>query len=151
MKLTLTKGITSYIAQIFISDASATDGSGLTGLVFDSSGLTAHYHRPDDVTATVLALADTTLGSGFVSGAFEEIDATNMPGCYEFHIPDACLAVGAESVLIQLKGATNMANLPLEIQLDATNLTNIEAELSSIKGAGFDTGTDSLKKISNVL
>ena len=41
-----------------------------------------------------------------------------MPGWYELGIPDAALATGADFVGVQLKGATNMAPLNLEIQLN---------------------------------
>lgn len=151
MKLELTKGTTSYIAQIFISDSSSTTGAGLAGLVHDSAGLQAYYHRPDEATATQIVLDDTTLGSGFVSGAFKEVDATNMPGWYEFHLPNMCLASGADTVGIQVQGATDMATLPIEIVLKDLDLTDLNTGIAEIKGTGFDTNTNSLKEISNTL
>ena len=47
------------------------------------------------------------------------VDGTNMPGVYEFHLPDACLATGATAVHIVLKGAANMVQTAIEIELDA--------------------------------
>jgi len=53
-----------------------------------------------------------------------EIDAADMPGWYELGIPDAALATGADFVGIQLKGATDMAQLNLEIQLTDTDVND---------------------------
>jgi hypothetical protein len=48
------------------------------------------------------------------------VDATNMPGVYSLHPPNAALT-GAKSVVIFCDGATNMAPLVLEIQLTETD------------------------------
>lgn len=136
MKLTVKKATTSKVLHIFISDGSATDGSGLTGLVYNSAGLTAYYVKPGDATATVITLADiTTLGT-YVSGGFKEYDSTNMPGLYEFHPPDACLTT-ADQVVIMLKGATNMAPLPIEIQLDDNTAKDVYDRLGAPAGASI--------------
>jgi hypothetical protein len=121
MKLQKLAGATSEIWQVFIRDSSSTTGGGLTGLTNASSGLTAYYHRDTDTTATAIALVTMTVGT-FTSSGFKEIDATNMPGWYQFCPPNAALASGAKSVGIHLKGATNMAPLPIEVQLLAVNV-----------------------------
>jgi len=128
MKLARKLGSTSQILQIFIQDSSSTTGAGLTGLTNGSSGLTAYYHRDTDTTATAISLVSMTVGT-FTSSGFKEIDATNMPGWYQFCPPDAAFAAGATSVGFHLKGATNMAPLPIEIDLDAqVDLTNIAGQ-----------------------
>lgn len=111
-------GATSQIFQIFIADSSSTTGAGLTGLTNASSGLTAYFHRDTDTTATAISLVTMTVGT-FTSSGFKEIDATNMPGWYQLCPPNTSLASGAANVGIHLKGATNMAPCPLEIDLDA--------------------------------
>ena len=113
MKLPRRAGATSQIFQVFIQDSSSTTGAGLTGLVFNSSSLTAYYHRDTDTTATAITLVTMTVGT-FTSSGFKEIDATNMPGWYQFCPPNAALASGAASVGFHLKGATNMAPLPFQ-------------------------------------
>lgn len=118
MKLIRKLGATSQILQIFVADSSSTTGAGLTGLTNSSSGLTAYYHRDTDTTATAISLVTMTVGT-FTSSGFKEIDSTNMPGWYQFCPPNAALASGAASVGLHLKGATNMAPLPIEIDLDA--------------------------------
>jgi len=116
MKLIIKKATTSKIIQIFIQDSSATDGAGLTGLVYNSASLTAYYIKVGDASATAISLADATVGT-WTSSGFKEVDAANMPGVYEIGIPDACLTTVAQ-VVVMLKGAANMAPVVLEIQLD---------------------------------
>lgn len=120
MKLCIQAGATSQTVNIFIQDSSSTTGAGLTGLVFNTASLTAYYalSRAAAVSITLATLAAVT--SSYSSGGFKEIDATNMPGWYRFDIPDAALASG-RFVSIHLKGATNMAPLPIEIELTAWN------------------------------
>ena len=118
MKLLRKVGSTSQIFQIFIQDSSSSLGAGLTGLTNASSNLVAYYHRDTDTTATAISLVTMTVGT-FTSSGFKEIDSTNMPGWYQFCPPNAALASGAASVGIHLKGATNMAPLPIEVDLDA--------------------------------
>lgn len=123
MKLTRKRGDTSNILQVFVQDSSSTTGAGLAGLAFNTSGLTAYYHRDVDTTATAITLATMTVGT-FTSSGFKEIDATNMPGWYQFCPPDTALAATStpHSVGFHLKGATNMAPLPIEVQLIAADL-----------------------------
>ncbi len=120
-KYQITKGATSQIFQIFVADSSSTTGGGLTGLTNATSGLTAYYHRDTDTTATAISLVTMTVGT-FTSSGFKEIDATNMPGWYQFCPPNAALASGAANVGFHLKGATNMAPLPIEVQLSAFDI-----------------------------
>lgn len=113
MKVLKKSGAVSQILQVFIADSSSTIGAGLTGLVFNSASLTAYYHRKGDTTATAISLVTMTVGT-FTASGFKEIDAANMPGWYQLCPPDACFAAG--DCAIHLKGATNMAPLPIEIQ-----------------------------------
>lgn len=116
MKLIKAKNVTSVILEIFIQDSSSTTGAGLAGLTNASGGLTCYYHRNTAVGAVAVALVTMTVGA-FTSSGFKEIDATNMPGFYQLCLPDAAFASGADSVTAMLKGAANMAQLPIEIQL----------------------------------
>lgn len=117
MKLLRKVGSTSQILQVFIRDSSSGIGSGLAGLTNGTSGLTAYYHRDSDTTATAISLVTMTVGT-FTSSGFKEIDSSNMPGWYQFCPPNAALNTGAANVGFHLKGATNMAPLPVEIDLD---------------------------------
>lgn len=122
-KLALVKGATSQTVLIFIQDSSSTTGGGLTGLVFNSANLVASYARPLAARVAIVLVTQTVTGA-FSSGGFVEVDATNMPGVYRLDLPDAALATGVSAVVVMLKGATNMAPLPLEIQLTDLNLND---------------------------
>jgi hypothetical protein len=111
------RGSTSIRRRIFIADTSKTDGSGLTGLVYNSSGLVAWYFPDDGAAAIQITLASATLGA-WTSGGIVEV--ANMPGWYEFGVPNAALDGGNE-VAIQLRGATNMAVVNLYIELDTVD------------------------------
>jgi hypothetical protein len=87
--------------------------------VHNSAGLTAYYHKDLDTTATAISLVTMTVGT-FTSSGFKEIDSTNMPGWYQFCPPDAAFSTGT-NVGFHLKGATNMAPLPIEVQLVSYN------------------------------
>lgn len=141
-KLILKKGQTSVRSYIFVQNSSVTTGAGLTGLVFNSAGLTAYYVRPGAV-ATAITLATQTVTGAYSSGGFVQIDATNMPGFYRFDIPDAVLATGVNSAAIVLMGATNMVPVPIEIQLTDVDLnsTAYADSISTIVRGQAQTGT----------
>jgi hypothetical protein len=116
-KQAIKRAITSKLVRVFVQDSSQADGRGLTGLVFNSAGLVAYYIKEGQSAPTAITLVTMTVGT-WVSGGFKEVDPTNMPGFYELGLPDAMLSTG-NSVAAILRGATNMAPVPLEIQLDA--------------------------------
>jgi len=114
---TLAKGTTSQIIQFSAYDSSATDGGKLTGLVFNTASLTAHYNRTGSAgSATAISLVTATKGT-FTSSGFIVVDATNQPGEYELHVPNAAFASGADRVSITLKGATNLKPVTINIDL----------------------------------
>ena len=123
-KLSILAGSTSQSVNVFIQDSSSTVGAGLTGLVYNTSSLTAYYTFAG-ANATAVAISLATLASAtaaFSSGGFVVVDGTNMPGVYRLDIPNAALATSkGRSVLIMLKGATNMAPCVLEIELVAVD------------------------------
>lgn len=121
MKQAVAKGATSQSAFVFIRDSSATTGVGLTGLVFNSAGLSASYVRPGAARQAITLATQTVTGS-YSSGGFVEVDATNMPGVYRFDVPDAVFASGVNSAAVMLRGATNMEPCVMEFQLTSVNL-----------------------------
>lgn len=137
MKISRVAGTISEILQIFIRDSSSTTGAGLTGLTSASSGLTGYYCRNNQSTATSISLVTMTLGT-YTSGGFKELDATNMPGWYQFCPPNGVFTSGG-SAAIHLKGVTNMAPLPIEVEITAWNnqdasaggISRIDAAISS--------------------
>lgn len=142
-KLSIKAGTTSKLLDLFIQDSSKTDGSGLTGLAFNTSGLTAYYYREGAASATAITLATMTLGT-WATGGFVVVDGTNMPGCYQLGIPDAALASGAKSVLVMLKGATNMAPVVLEIELTAVDNQSSNSFMTGVNGIAPPTNWNSM-------
>ncbi len=140
------KGKTSKLLRFFIQDTRQSDGSGLTGLVFNTASLSAYYIREGDASATAITLATMTLGT-WATGGFVVVDGTNMPGYYELGIPNAAIAGGADSVIIMLKGAANMAVAIKELQLSDFDPNDaVRAGLTALPNAalgatgGFFTG-----------
>lgn len=140
MKLQVKKGSTSLRLMVFIADSSSTTGAGKTGLAYNSPGIKWYYWRGDTGNAggVSVTLATATRGT-FTSGGFIEIDSTNLPGWYEIGVPNAAIASGSDSVVMMLHGVTNMAPLPIEIQLvsydpndaAALGLANLDAAIST--------------------
>lgn len=131
-KLCVKPGSTSVSVYIFIEDSSSTTGAGLTGLAYNSSSLTAYYVRSLG-SATAITLATQTVTGAYSSGGFVEVSSSNMPGVYRLDLPDAALAVGVRSVVVMLKGATNMAPLRLEIDLNAeVNVTHFAGTAATL-------------------
>lgn len=152
MKRTIKKGSTSRSVYLFIQDTRYGDNSGLTALVYNTSGLSAYYIRQGQSSASAITLATKTLGT-WATGGFKEVDATNMPGWYELDLPDALLASGANYVGVHLKGAANMAPQMFEIDLvdyepyDAVRL-GLTALPNAVAGAagGLSIGQSPFKK-----
>lgn len=117
-KIPVAKGKTSKLMQCFIQDSSKIDGSGLTGLTYQSTNLTWYYYVEGQGAPVAVMLADMTLGQ-WTSGGFKEIDAAHMAGWYQLGLPNAALTAvsGGESVAMHLQGAVNMVPLPIELEL----------------------------------
>lgn len=138
MKLQIKKASVDQSVYLFVQNSSVTTGTGLTGLVFNSASLVAYYVRPLG-SATAITLATQTVTGAHADGGFVEVDAVNMPGIYRLDLPDAVIATGVNSVVVMLKGATNMAPVTLEVELVAYDpqsaaslgLTNLDAAVSS--------------------
>ena len=112
-------GATSRLRDIFIQDQTSLNGGGLTGLVYNSAGLTCYYHKSDGSASVSVSLTSMTLGT-YTANGFIEVDATHKPGWYQFGIPDAAISSGT-NVSFTFMGATNMVLCPLEIDLTVTN------------------------------
>jgi hypothetical protein len=138
-KLSILAGSTSQSVTLFIQDSSSTTGAGLSGLVFNTSGLIAYYtFTGANATATAITLATlAAVNSAFSSGGFKEIDATNMKGVYRLDLPNTALATSkGRSVAVMLSGAANMAPCILEIELTGwDNQDGVHAGLTALPNA----------------
>lgn len=112
-------GATNVSIYIFIKDSTSTNGEvGLTGLVFNSAGLTCYYVK-DLVAAAQLSLVTlAAVTTAHADGGFIEIDSTNMPGWYRLDFSDTMVADTPLAHLgLHLHGATNMAPFKAQIQI----------------------------------
>ena len=159
MKLKLKEGTTSKIVTIFIQDSSSTTGAGLADLLFNSASLTGYWIAEGDATATQITMATMTIGT-WATGGFIEVDATNLPGVYQIGLPDVVVDATSEgSVVVMFKGATNMAPVVLEIELDAidyragvvptvttnTDMVGTDSAATAANLATVDTVVDAIK------
>ena len=117
-KLSVQGGATDVTLNVFICDSTAAYPLGLTGLVWNTVGLSCYYSR-ERTAAAALALANVAVAGAHTDGGFVEIDAANMPGIYRLDLSDAVIATGVRHVTIMLMGAANMVPTVAEIDLDA--------------------------------
>jgi|MDSZ01.2.fsa_nt_gb hypothetical protein len=153
MKLKIKEGTTSKLCRLFIQDSSSTTGAGLTGLAYNTSGIQAHYIREGGTASVQIGSTGglgnlTTLGT-WVSGGLKEVSSSNMPGVYEFGLPDAAIASGAGSAVVMLHGAANMVPVLLEVELDkidyrSASYANLEASAGTIIKSTATSGSHSL-------
>lgn len=99
-------------------------GAPQTGLVFNSSALTANYSftgtNATSVSITLATLA--AVNSAYSSGGFKEIDATGMPGIYRLDLPNAALAAAkGRELIVTLTGFSGMATRHIKIELTAVD------------------------------
>jgi hypothetical protein len=102
---------TSVVEYVNITQSNS--GAPLTGLTYQSSGLSAYYVRPGG-SPTAITLADQTASGAFTSGGFVAVDNTNMPGLYRIDIPNATFNSGVSKVNVYLRGAGNMNPIRIE-------------------------------------
>jgi len=107
-------GETDKSIDVFIQDSSSATGAGLTGLAYNSAGLTCYYRKGATGSATALTLASQTVGGAHTDGGFVEISSANMPGHYRLDLSDGMIDTQGY-VHVQLKGAANMAPVSLRI------------------------------------
>jgi len=131
-------GSTDQTIDIFVQDSSATDGGGLTGLVYNTSGLTCYYRIGATGTATALALATQTVTGAHTDGGFVEIDSTNMPGMYRLDLSDAIVGTAGISK-IYLHGAADMAPVIVELEVVSVNkYDSVRGGMTALPNAAAD-------------
>lgn len=111
-------------------------GAAQTGLVFNSTSLTANYSftgaNATSTSITLVTLAAVT--TAYSSGGFKELDATNMPGLYRLDLPNAALATSkGREVVITINGFSGMATRHIKIELTAVDNQSIAFGLTLAK------------------
>jgi hypothetical protein len=139
-------GSTSVIIPVEVWDSSSAVGAKLAGLAHDTASLTCYYNRAGATAGTAITLdVHPTQGTWSTRG-FIAIDGTNMPGIYELHVPDACLATGARFCNITLKGASNMVPVDIHIELE-TVTTDVAAVHTHVADVATATALSAAKTV----
>lgn len=135
-KLSIKPDSTDVSLLAFVQDSSSTTGAGLTGLAYNTASLTCYYARPG-AAAAALSLVTQTVTGTHSDGGFVAVDGANLPGIYRLDLSDAVVAAGVRSAVVMLKGATNMAPLTLELDLNAeVNSTHLAGTLQTARDIG---------------
>lgn len=129
-------GATDQTIDVFLEDV---NGSPLTGLAFNSSGLTCYYRKGATGSATALTLATQTVGGAHSDGGFVQIDATNMPGVYRLDLSDTIVAT-AGAVYLVINGYAGLAPCVMELEIGRA-VASVVGAVGSVTGAvGSVTG-----------
>jgi hypothetical protein len=94
---------------------------GVTGLLFNTSGLTASYIRNRSLPVSITLVSQTPTGT-WISGGFAEISSTLAPGLYRLDIPNDALVSGADDVTIMIKGSSGTNASVMTINLSSVNI-----------------------------
>lgn len=155
MKFQLPKGETSVILTVFIQDSSATTGAGL-GSLDQTSSITGGYVKRNG-TGVALAVDEnvTTEGTYEAPSTAAQVrigtPANLRTGAYELHFHND-LFTTADWVTIFLGGASNMAELTLEIQLTSVDLNNStlgNLVLDGLKDAGIILSRSAIETVNS--
>jgi hypothetical protein len=159
MKLLLKNGVTGLCLRVFLQDSAAADGSGKTGLTYQSAGLAIAAIADNESATTAYSGANVeTIAALGTFGpptagkcGFREVDASSHPGVYEVHLANARWAVAAaRSVLVTFKAA-GAAVCHAEVQLGNSNaLSLLEGNVDST-GAGAVTVRKAMEAMLAVL
>lgn len=149
MKLQIVKGSTSQIIIVFIQDSSSTTGAGLAGLD-QASSIVGGYVRPGGLGLALAVDQNVTTEGTYEAPTTDNQIRIGTPanmtaGTYELHLHNDLLAAGADSVLITLGGASNMADLVIEIQLTDFDLNNATPPVNAAQISGDTTAADNLE------
>ena len=99
MSYILKKAATSTIIEFMMRDA--TTGQGKTGL---ATGDMSGAYVVEGGTHLSLSFSAGSAGDAYSSTKFAEVDSTNMPGVYQYHIPNSVLNTTADAITIRFGG-----------------------------------------------
>ena len=142
--LELVGGSTDKILQVFVY---ATDGTAETALAYGS--VTVSYKRSGAATNVAQTAVTMTIPT-HADWGWAEVDATDAPGLYEFGIPDAAIAAGADQVSFTFT-ATGIVPVKQRVEITAADmrdgtslgLSRLDAAISTrLATAGYTAPLD---------
>lgn len=99
---------------------------GATGLVYNTSGLSARFTRSGSNSVAISLVSQTSNGA-WLSGGFAEIDAINQPGLYRLDVPNAAFVSGVDRVTVTVRGASGTNGAVVDCQLISSQLDLTQA------------------------
>jgi len=131
-------------SQLMLVDLYASDGTDKTGLAFGDMTIT--YTRNNGSADVDVTEATMTMGT-WATGGFIEVDATNSPGQYQFGVPDAAIADGADYVKIKFRAtATVTRNIHVRlIDVDFRAGSNVDSDVIAWTGTATTISSTSAK------
>ncbi len=144
MSYVITFDRNSNCIMVFLGDNTKTDGSGKTGLTYETPGLIIATRADNEASATTYKQADgniediSTLGTFAAPSSgkcrFKEVDSTNMPGVYEIQLADARLSVANARDLVIMVTGGGVVPTPMHVPLFTTDLyADIDGIVTAIK------------------
>lgn len=116
----------------------SADNTEKTGLVYNTSGLTAYYCRQGGSPTAISLATLAAITSAYSSGGFKEADGSNMKGLYRLDLPDAAIATGADFVEIAVQGS-DFFTWAVFVPLESSGAAEVKTDTAAIK-----TKTDQL-------
>jgi hypothetical protein len=117
--------------SVYFHLRNSTDGTSKTGLLYNSAGAVASYVRNRAARAAITLATLASASAAHSDGGFILVDDTNTPGLYRLDLPDAAVATGVDSVVINI-GFTGVFGESLNIEL----VDNIEKDSYDILNNG---------------
>jgi hypothetical protein len=103
-------------SETVLLEIRANNNNPATGLAFNTAGLVVRYTRPGAAPVSITLVSQTNTGA-WVSGGFNEVDATNCPGLYRLDLPNAAIAVGVDQCMISFHGYSASSSSYFSFQL----------------------------------
>lgn len=130
---------TSKIIEIGLRNS--TTGQGATGYL--AAWIGSSYVR-EGGTRTAVSMVAGTAGDTYSAGKWCEIDSTNMPGLYSFHIPNLAISGGTAGVNFCFL-ATGVINKYVNIRLVTPDSQNSGSfGLTSLPNGTFGANNNSI-------
>lgn len=134
----ITAGTQNVSLETFLGNPDSTNGAGVTGILYNTSGLLARYYRADTGPVNITLATQTPTGV-FSAGGFVEVSPTGLPGVYRLDLPNAAVAVGAESAVVYVYGPSNVVASPIGLQF-----RNVPTETQSISSGSLASITSGI-------
>jgi hypothetical protein len=137
--ITITPGATSQSIELYL---------GVTGLTATTTGLNATYNRTR-TTSVAIPLVARTIAQPWIAGGFAEVDAVTMPGVYRLDLPNEAVAIGADDVTVNVRGAagTNGAVITINLKAVESSLISMGPYKVIADGLGSDQPLDIMQGV----